>query len=174
MNKLNLLTYSLNFFTNFRPGFTNTIFFKKIRTKNRVICRNFIVFILLIKYFTDNSNDSNSNFFKKKSKNINIFNKLNFIKTSVFVKPCKMKLFNILRAPYKNKLSRHQIQLYRYKIKVSFQYNLCDVVTINNTNFLFQFFKKLKNFYIFFESNLMQQHSVKTSFSISYKNNFLF
>jgi len=144
----------MNFITNFRPINTNinSNFFFKIKSKNRIMCRNFILFLLLITYLKKN------NFF------------LNF---SFFVKPFFKKSNIILRAPYKNKLSRHHLSYNRYNLLIKFNFNLYSIINLINLSDLTFFIKKVKSFFLWFESNICYQHKIKFIFNINFKNNFL-
>jgi len=144
----------MNFITNFRPTNTNinSNFFFKIKTKNRIMCRNFILFLLLINYLKKND------FF------------LNF---SFFIKPFFKKSSIILRAPYKNKMSRHHLSYNRYNLLIKFNFNFNNYVLIQNINDLNFLIKKIKSFFLWFESNICYQHKIKLIFNINYINNFL-
>jgi len=144
----------MNFITNFRPISTNvnSSFFFKAKTKNRIMCRNFILFLLLISYLKNNS------FF------------LNF---SFFVKPLFKKSVVILRAPYKNKLSRHQLSYNRYSLMLRFNLKLNNLITLNKVSDLIFLIKKIKSFFLWFESNICYQHKIKFNFNLKYINNFL-
>jgi len=128
LKKKNLSIY-MNFITNFRPINTNinSNFFFKIKSKNRIMCRNFILFLLLITYLKKN------NFF------------LNF---SFFVKPFFKKSNIILRAPYKNKLSRHHLSYNRYNLLIKFNFNLYSIINLINLSDLTFFIKKVKSFFL--------------------------
>jgi hypothetical protein len=143
----------MNFITNFRPinSDINSNFFFKIKTKNRIMCRNFLLFLLLIIYLKKN------NFF------------LNF---SFLLKPTSNKNITILRAPYKNKLSRHQLHYNRYNLLLKFNFKLLNFIIINNINELNFLIKKFKFFFLWFESNICYQHKIKLNFYINYKTNF--
>lgn len=119
----------MNFITNFRPTNTNinSNFFFKIKTKNRIMCRNFILFLLLINYLKKND------FF------------LNF---SFFIKPFFKKSSIILRAPYKNKMSRHHLSYNRYNLLIKFNFNFNNYVLIQNINDLNFLIKKIKSFFL--------------------------
>ena len=118
----------MNFITNFRPINTNinSNFFFRVKTKNRIMCRNFILFLLLISYLKKN------NFF------------LNF---SFFIKPFFKKSSIILRAPYKNKLSRHHLSYNRYNLLIKFNFNLNSFIFVQNINDLIFLIKKIKSFF---------------------------
>jgi len=144
----------MNFITNFRPINTNinSTFFFKVRSKNRIMCRNFILFLLLISYL------KNSVFF------------FNF---SFFVKPFFKKSSVILRAPYKNKLSRHQLAYNRYNLMLKFNLRLNNLIKLNSLNDLIFLIKKIKSFFLWFESNICYQHKIKLNFNLKYIDNFL-
>jgi hypothetical protein len=144
----------MNFITNFRPiniDINSNVFFK-VKTKNRIMCRNFILFLLLINYLKQN------NFF------------LNF---SFFVKPFFKKSVVILRAPYKNKLSRHQLAYNRYSLMLRFNIKLNNTINLSHFNDLIFLIKKIKSFFLWFESNICYQHKLKLNLSLIYVNNFL-
>ena len=119
----------MNFITNFRPINTNinSNTFFKIKTKNRIMCRNFILFLLLINYLKHN-----------------VF----FLKFSFFVKPFFKKSAVILRAPYKNKLSRHQLSYNRYQLTLKFNFKLNSLVKLTHINDLIFLIKKIKSFFL--------------------------
>jgi len=140
LKKKNLTIY-MNFITNFRPINTNinSNFFFRIKTKNRIMSRNFILFLLLITYL------KNNNFF------------LNF---SFFVKPFFKKSNIILRAPYKNKLSRHHLAYNRYNLLIKFNFNFESLITITKLRDLIFLKKKIKSFF-FCDSNLIFVINIK-------------
>ena len=116
------------------------------------MCRNFILFLLLTNYLKKND------FF------------LNF---SFFVKPFFKKSNIILRAPYKNKLSRHHLSYNRYNLLIKFSFNLKNNFNVINTNDLIFFLKKIKSFFLWFESNICYQHKIKFILNTTHVNNFL-
>jgi hypothetical protein len=144
----------MNFITNFRPISTtiNSNFFFKVKSKNRIMCRNFVLFLLLISYL------KNTEFF------------LNF---SFFVKPFFKKSSVILRAPYKNKLSRHQLAYNRYNLMLRFNLKLSYLINLKQTNEIIFLIKKIKSFFSWFESNICYQHKIKLIFNLNYVDNFL-
>ena len=144
----------MNFITNFRPINTNvnSTYFFKVKSKNRIMCRNFILFLLLVSYL------KNSCFF------------LNF---SFFVKPFFKKSVVILRAPYKNKLSRHQLAYNRYNLMLKFDLKLTNSIKLNCLSDLTFLIKKVKSFFLWFESNICYQHRIKLNFNLNYVGNFL-
>jgi hypothetical protein len=116
------------------------------------MCRNFILFLLLISYLKNN-----------------IF----FLNFSFFVKPVFKKSSVILRAPYKNKLSRHQLSYSRYNLMLKFNLKLVEFVKFTKISDLFFFINKIKSFFLWFESNICYQHKIKLNFNLKYIDNFL-
>jgi hypothetical protein len=111
---------------------------------NKNFCKNFIILLVFLKFLK-------KMFFKKSGLGV---------KCGIFIKPLKKNIFNYLRAPYKNKLSRNQLFLPRYKFSV--------VVTVfyggfykrgESTSYIFliNFFKKNL---ICVESNITYLHRV--------------
>lgn len=151
MNNKNL-KISISYLTNFKPSnfltFKNYKLFKN-KNNSKIISRNFFLFLLLLKYS----------------------NKTNFFNTTIFVKPFYKKILTILRAPYRHKLSRHQFILSRYSIIYTINFNLDKVVFKNILEVLF-FIKNIKKYYIWFESNIVQQHQTKIFLNIFFKNFF--
>lgn len=141
---------SISYTTNFKPAdflfFNDIKIFKKNKTK--IISRNFFLFLLLLKY-------SNSQ----------------AINTSIFVKPSYNKFITLLRAPYRYKLSRHQFLVSRYSVLMSISTDI-NKIYFNNTEDLIFFIKLIKNFYVWFESNIVYQHQVRFFFNFFYKNQF--
>jgi len=112
----------------------------KIKYTNKIICRNFFLFLFLL------------NFFKK---NKNCF----------FIKPFKKKTLTILRAPYRYKLSKHQLIINRYLIflkNVIFFENKIFFKTYNQIIILLLFFYKNV---LWFETNLVFFLKLKISFN---------
>jgi len=143
---------SISYTTNFKPSnFLNFKNYRLFKNKNnsKIISRNFFLFLLLLKY-------SNNNCFN----------------TTIFVKPFYRKFFTVLRAPYRHKLSRHQFILNRYSILYTINFNL-EQIHFNNISEILYFLKNIKKFYIWFESNIVQQHQSKIFFSFFIKNFFL-
>lgn len=89
--------------TNFKPKLKNFSNLNIVKSKNQIFCKNFFLFLLLLKYNQNN-------------------NKC-FTKSTIFVKPFIRKVFTLLRAPYRHKLSRHQMILNRYSIISSIRLN---------------------------------------------------
>ena len=151
INKKNNFIVNINYLTNFNPlNFKNFNKFDLIN-KNKIYCRNFFLFLFLLKYLNKNK----------------FCNKIN-----LFIKPLKKKYNNILRAPYKNKLSKHQLGVYRYNILITF-YFLKTVYTYKNINNFFYFFNNFNNFFNFLESNLIYNYKLKIFFNFKIPFNFL-
>lgn len=138
----------MSYITNFKPQIleiskTDFFVFQKLKKNNHILCRNFFLFFLYLKYCYSN----------KIVKNV-----------SIFVKPFYKNTFTILRAPYRYKLGRYQYTLSRYFVLCSFQFTTQSLVFENMINII-NFLKLCKNFYPWFESNLCYQHSVKIRFT---------
>jgi len=104
--KKNKILFNVNYICNFKPqlitlnnsnNYLNL--YVRLRRNNHILCRNFFLFLLYLKYC-----------FKKK-----LFSNL-----SVFIKPKKDHRETILRAPYRYKLGRYQLGLSRYTVGCSF------------------------------------------------------
>lgn len=151
------ITYLFNLTTNFKPQdlekFNNTnIFINKNKNHNkRIICRNFFLFILLIKYNK---------------------NKI-FSKSSFFIKPLKRNLQTILRAPYRHKLTRHQLTLIRYNIICKIVLNTKRLIKIKKFKDLLKIVKTLNSYNNWIESNIISNNKIKFYFNFFYKNNFI-
>lgn len=149
----NKLIFYFTFLTNFKPNNFNLFSSNKkfkFKKNNRIICRNFFLFILLLKYLNKNINSQ----------------------SNIWVKPLKQKNLTILRAPYRYKLARQQITLSRYFIFYKILFNF-------NENFNFTSFKQINDFFNFFkkfniwvESNIVYQFKIKCIFSFFLKNYF--
>lgn len=139
---------------NFNPNFlVKPTHLSKKNTKilsEKINCKNFIIFFILVKHIFK---DSKISYFNKPKK-------------SVF------SSINVLRGPYKNKMSRHQINLSRYFfdikliLKLDKNLNFTDLKSVSN------FLNLFKNFYSFFESNLVYQHKSSFIFFFFLKNFF--
>ena len=142
----------MSYITNFKPSnfsnFSNFQIFKNNQNK-KIISRNFFLFLLLLKY----------------SGNANILN------VSVFVKPFFKKFITVLRAPYRHKLSRHQFVLSRYSLLYTLSIDTTKII-INNVFEISFLLKKLKTFYIWFESNIVYQHQSKILFTFFFEKYF--
>jgi hypothetical protein len=148
---LNNLNISINYITNFKPSnhISENFTFSYKNKKNIIICKNFLAFMYLI------------NHLQKKNNNI-----------KVFLKPTSSSLETLLRAPYRHKISRHQITFSRYYFVISFKVPLKFNVFINNFDQLFFLIKELKNYFVFFETNICYTHSCKIRFNFYYNEFF--
>lgn len=156
MKNFNKIKFSLNFITNFKPNKTNfknnnnLIFYKN--KNNKIVNNNFFLFM------------QSMNFFQQQN---------NFKKSSIFVKKHKKKILTILRAPYRHKLSRHQLILERFFIIQQLEFNLKSNIIIYNSNELFELIKTFRKLYSYFETNLVYQHKMNFFINFFYKNNFI-
>lgn len=146
MNNINI---QLNYYSNY-----------KILIKSKkywLFCKKFLSFLFLVNHI----------FFLKKN-NLNFF-----LKGSFFFKKKKQKIFVILRAPYKNKLSRNQLTISRYFFKFNILIFLKNYFFFENLSHLFIFLKNLNYFFFFFETNICFLKSQKIILSFFLKNFFL-
>ena len=149
----NNLCLNLTYLTNFKPNFSKSFYkLNFFKSNKKIFCRNFFLFLFLLKYI--------NNFFL--CKNIKFF-----------VKPLKKNFNNILRAPYKNKLSRHQISIFRYIINIKFLFSI-NIFIFKKLNFLFIFLKNFLIFFNFLETNVIYKNKLKLFFNFKLKNNFNF
>jgi hypothetical protein len=151
LKKKNLIKISLKYITNFNPNFLikPSNLNKNSNSVGKINCKNFILFILLIKTIFKNE------------------------KIKFFVNPKKSSIYNILRAPYKNKMSKHQLTFNRFYFNISILLNLKKEVVFKNLRSVYEFLFFLKNFYSFFESNVCFQHKSKINFFFHLNNFFL-
>ena len=98
----------------------------KLRSNNYILCRNFFLFLLYLKYC----------FKKKKFKHL-----------SVFIQPSTQHRETILRAPYRYKLGRYQLGINRYRIICSFSFIDYNVFKVTNINQLVLLNRLCKTFY---------------------------
>lgn len=139
-----MIKFKLNFVSNYNPYNPNNN--SKTILSKKILCKNFIIFILFL------------NFFK-------------FSNLSVFIKPNFKKKFMILNAPYRYKLSKSEFYFSRYNILLIIKINLN--LNINSSNMIIIFLKNLFLFFQKFDINLCHQDFFKIFFKITFKNNFL-
>jgi len=151
LTKNNTININLKYTTNFNPNFLikPQNLNKNYKSLDKINCKNFILFILLLKYV-----------FKKET-------------VSIFVKPKKSSIYNILRAPYKNKMARHQITFSRFFFNISIRIKNSSNLVFINIKSLIIFLNFLKNFYSFFESNICFQHKSILIFNFQLNDFFL-
>ncbi len=145
--KETIINLSLNYVTNFQPNVNFTNKTKLSQTKKKIFLKNFLIFSLLMKSVSKNK----------------------FIK--IFIKPKYNNVLTILRAPYKNKISRHQITLSRYFINISYKYQT-KILNFHSLHSVCFFVKSFKDFFTFFETNLCYQH--KSRVRVQFYNNDFF
>ena len=120
------------------------------KNKKQIFCKNFFLFLLLLKY--------------NQTKN-------GFYKSSIFIKPYTKKILTLLRSPYRHKLTRHQMVLNRYHIASSIRLKT-NIPFLKNFKSIISIFKKINEINFWFESNIISNHRFKFSFNFKYKNNF--
>lgn len=140
-----MIKFKLNFVANYNPYNSNNTNNKIILSK-KILCKNFIIFILFL------------NFFK-------------FSNLSVFIKPNFKKKFMILNAPYRYKLSKSEFYFSRYNILLILKIKLN--INIKSTKMIIIFLKNLFLFFQKFDINLCHQDFFKIFFKLTFKDNFL-
>jgi hypothetical protein len=147
----NKLQVNLNYISNFNTNFFKNFDKFKNKNKKKIICRNFFLFLFLL------------NFFK------------NFLCSNIklFVKPKKKSFINVLKAPYKNKLSKHQIGFFRYFINFKLTFFISTFIFINSDQFCL-FFNKFVYFFKVFETNVISNYKITFLFQFKLLNFFNF
>jgi len=146
------LLININYISNFNPNFFKNFNKFKNKNKKKIICRNFFLFLFLL------------NFLKTflKCKNIKLF-----------IKPKKKNFINVLRAPYKNKLSKHQIGFFRYFIIFKLTLYI-GVYLFDNFDQFFFLFNRFVLFFNFFETNIVYNYKLNFNFKFKLKSFFIF
>jgi hypothetical protein len=93
-----------------------------------------------------------------------------WFKYFIFIKPIKKNIFNYLRAPYKNKLSRNQLYTPRYKFSVTikiYQGTKYEHDSPDPYKNIINFFKKNL---LCLESNIIYLNKIKISYKAFLKN----
>lgn len=139
-----MIKLKLNFISNYNPYNLKDSNRKDIISK-KILCKNFIIFILFL------------NFFK-------------FSKLSIFIKPKYKKKFMILNAPYRYKLSKNHFYFSRFNILLIL--NIKKNININSVNNIILFLNNLFFFLKKFNINLCHQDYLKIFFKFDFKNNF--
>ena len=137
-----MIKVNLNYISNFNVNISSNSFLKK-----KIFCKNFIVFLMFL------------NFLKKK-------------KISIFFKPVFKRSFDMLKAPYRFKMSKNQLYFSRFDILVSFLFSK-NVLVTNKQKILF-FYKYIFKFFLNFEVNICLQSSIKVFFTFKYPENYLY
>lgn len=142
------------YITNYKPKSNLTslkFLYTSINNKNTIHCRNFFLFLLLLKH----TNSLNT-------------------KSKFFIKPYSRNVFTFLRSPYRHKLARHQVCIQRYEIHSSIVFYLNKKIIFEKLEDFFLFFSTFKSISGWFETNIIYQHKIKANFVFFYKNNFIF
>ena len=141
-----MIKLKLNFVSNYNPYNSNNLNNTKNLTSKKILCKNFIIFILFL------------NFFK-------------FSQLSIFVKPNFKKKFTILNAPYRYKLSKSSFFFSRFNILLVIKIHFDTY--IKSMSSLIVFYKNLFLLFKKFDINLCHQDYLKIFFKIKFKTNFL-
>jgi hypothetical protein len=148
----NKIIININYITNFNPNFFKNFKNFKNKNKKKIICRNFFLFLFLL------------NFLNKS---------LYFNSIKLFIKPKKKQFNNILKAPYKNKLSKNQIGFNRYFINFKIIFYL-KIFFFKNFFYFFNFIKIFLNFFKFFETNIIYNYKINIYFNFALTDFFEF
>ena len=138
--------------SNFNPSFFKNFENFKNKNKKKIICRNFFLFLFLLNFI----------------KNFLVCKNIKF-----FIKPKKKNFINVLKAPYKNKLSKHQIGFFRYFIVFKLVLNV-NVYLFNDFDQFFLFINRFIVFFNFFETNIVYNYKIIFNFNCKLKNYFAF
>jgi len=146
------LFININYLSNFNPSFFKNFENFKNKNKKKIICRNFFLFLFLLNFI----------------KNFLVCKNIKF-----FIKPKKKNFINVLKAPYKNKLSKHQIGFFRYFIVFKLVLNV-NVYLFNDFDQFFLFINRFIVFFNFFETNIVYNYKIIFNFNCKLKNYFAF
>lgn len=149
--KNNSIFVKTNLISNFKPSLLlklNNL--QKFRKNHQIYCKNFFIYILLLKY--------KNNLFKK---------------SNLFIKKYIKKTYTILRSPYRHKLARHQLHLNRYFIKNVLEVSLKLPVYFKSWFKILIYLNFFKNINKIFESNLIYVNNIQLFLPVKFNNNFL-
>jgi len=135
-----LIKIKLNYISNFNFNISKNNVLKK-----KIFCKNFIIFLMFLNFFNKN-------------------------KVSIMYKPKLRKSFDVLRAPYRFKMSKNQLYFSRFHIVVSFFF-IKNINIISNYNLIY-FYSNILKFFQKFEVNICIQNSIKVYFKFKYEKNF--
>ena len=124
MIKQKVVNLKIKYNSNFKIH--NNLFKNKIKLKNnKIFCKNFIFFIILLKYYC----------------------KKDFFLTTLFLNKKNKKSYTLLRPPYRHKLSRHQFSINRFNLFLNIFIKMNNKITINKTSNLHIFINYIKIFF---------------------------
>lgn len=146
MNQINI---NITYVSNFKPTVNINKNFN-FNYKNRIACKNFILFMLFLKKFFKNKN------------------------VLFFVKPLKNSNLTLLRSPYRHKLTRHQLTFSRFYFLLKLIFPLKQNIVVNTNSQLVDMINELNKFLKSFETNICNQHKIKFILQYKYKNFFKF
>jgi len=149
-------TVSLNYTSNFKLDKSDINSASK-QYQNRVLSKNMIYFLL---------------YFNKLCKTNDTYNnKVNF-----FFKPSKINSYTVLRAPYRYKISRNQIEIKRFNFICQNSFVLKNYKNLNVTSFsnIYEIANEVSSFFKDYSTNMCTQDKIKIRFSINFKDYFTF
>lgn len=152
-----------NFSTNLTPNFLSEFFYYYKSNQyynyktNKIFAKNFICFILILKYILQKSNSS-------EKKNLN---------AKFFFLPKKKKIYTILRAPYRYKLAKNQINFKRYLFCLSFFKLIEKPVILTNLVQINTILDNLIKSVFYFETNVISQKKFFISLPLKIQSNWI-
>jgi len=152
----NQLAINISYISNFIPNIhvrNNSLASKDI---NKIQIKNLFLFVFLLKHTYSYNNTE--------------------VKTTIFVKPKRVKSIVVLRAPYRYKLARLNLAFSRHYISVSIKINNPSLKNnfLEYTSFnLKEQIECLKLISSTFDTNMLYQHRSKVSFFCFFEKNFL-
>lgn len=90
---------------------------------------------------------------------------------NMLIKKVKKKHTTILRAPYRYKIARNQFNIVNYKVRLEIKLDVQDL-TFDNIKKINDFINVNKQYYTWFESNIIIQHKVRLLFFAKLNDNF--
>jgi hypothetical protein len=93
-------------------------------------------------------------------------------KIKIFIKPLKNSLQTILRAPYRHKLTKHQLTFSRYNVLVSISILIKNSNNFNQISNVVYSVNNIKKYYTNIETNICNLNKIKIFFTFKLKNFF--
>lgn len=142
--------YNSNF--PFKNGVNYTNYAKsfKYQSSDKIFCKNFLILYFFIRCVGQNSGI-----------NTTLKTKVNF-----YSNPPKKNIFNVLKAPYKNKLARNQLTTPLYKFSVKLTHIYPSTIIIHNPTIFFLILSIFLKSFSFFESNVAYLNKIRLLVSV--------
>lgn len=117
----------------------------KYKISDKIFCKNFLILYFFIRCVGQNSGI-----------NTTLQTKVNF-----YSNPSKKNIFNVLKAPYKNKLARNQLTTPLYKFSVKLTHTYANTTVANNPTIFFLILSIFLKSFSFFESNVAYLNKIR-------------